>query len=259
MKILLNYNFEFVQDIIPKLDCNGNIKELFPQSRYIKKENSQLGKYGNGAFCHFSIDNKWKAISGVYVFYIENNLVYIGQTINFAQRFNNGYGNISPRNCYNGGQPTNCKMNKVVLTSIKDEKKVSLYFYITDNHDKIEKELIAHYNPRFNETFKNNQVIILNSKQADNVYEHRNKQVNTKNPPISEVRNYIQKLIFNAKQSGKNELVLSSGKIHKDLNMNNALPTVCSAMKTLNGEYEYVFLEQPPKGKGTRLILRYKF
>ena len=44
----------------------------------------------------------------------DGQIIYIGETAGLRQRFNMGYGNISPRNCYVGGQSTNCKMNKIV-------------------------------------------------------------------------------------------------------------------------------------------------
>lgn len=35
---------------------------------------------------------------------------YIGETDNLEKQFRQGYGNISPRNCFKGGQSTNYKM-----------------------------------------------------------------------------------------------------------------------------------------------------
>lgn len=154
MKKLLNYDFEYGQDILPTLDSNGNVEEFSPQNRYANKENLDLHKYGDGAFCYFSIHSKWKRISGIYAFFIENEdkPVYIGQASKscFYKRINSGYGKISPRNCYVGGQSTNCKINKVVLDSVKSGKKVSIYFHKTSNYDEVEKELIDHYKPKYN-------------------------------------------------------------------------------------------------------------
>lgn len=53
-----------------------------------------------------------------------------------------GYSSISPRNCYVGGQSTNCKMNKMVLSLFEQGKRVSLYFNITTDYKRVELELI---------------------------------------------------------------------------------------------------------------------
>ena len=161
MKKLLNYDFEYVQDIVPELDYNEQIKEFSPQSLYRKKENSLLHQYGDGSFCCFSIQKKGNDLSGVYALYIEDELVYIGQATNFAKRLsNNGYGNISPSDCYIGGQSTSCKINKVVLNAKKQSKRISLYFYITTNYNRIKKDLIMYYKPKFNGKIKNIDDII---------------------------------------------------------------------------------------------------
>jgi hypothetical protein len=148
MKKLLSYEFHFVQNIEPVKDRNGNIQEFYPQDKYGKQDQSKLHRYGQGPFCHFSIDPiMWSEVSGVYAYFIDDDLVYIGQALNLAQRFNQGYGYIAPRACYDGGQSTNCKMNKIVLDAIKNGKSVALYFCTTGDFHRIERDLIGHYNP----------------------------------------------------------------------------------------------------------------
>jgi len=157
-KFLLDYEFNFVTVIQPQL-ANGEILDFYPQDRYSKRKISQLNKYGHGAFCKFSIDPKWRGISGVYALFNCNNLIYIGKCVDFAKRFNTGYGNISPRNCYIGGQLTNCRINKIVRAFIKQGDPVSLFFFATSNYNKIEEELITHYKPEHNHTLKLTETI----------------------------------------------------------------------------------------------------
>ena len=38
----------------------------------------------------------------------------MGECANLSVRFNAGYGNISPKNCFKGGQETNCRLNNLL-------------------------------------------------------------------------------------------------------------------------------------------------
>ena len=266
-KQLLEYEFQFVQVIQPVQNKDGSIREVTPQDRYEKRESSKLHKYGSGTYCYFSIDAaKWAGVSGVYTIYIENQLIYIGQAQNLAKRFNQEYGSISPRACYEHGQTTNCKINQVVLNAAKAGKQIELFFLTTPYYQKIEEELIRFYNPQYN--------VALRSDRATDQFEQRRTRARTtdytsskkstsektaKNVSTDEVRAYIQELIQTAKSNGLHELTLRSGEIHSLLGMDRAMPTVCRAMRTLRGDYKYIVIEQPPKGKGSRLVFRYLF
>ena len=91
---------------------------------------------------------------GVYLWVSGEEIIYIGETRDFAKRFNMGYGNISPRNCFKGGQNTNCKMNKIVMKYYEKHVPINLYFLETNEHKKVERELLDHINTKFNK--KNN-------------------------------------------------------------------------------------------------------
>ena len=142
------YDFQFLQRILPDCDTDGCIIKFFPQERYDNKDNLPLLDNGNGAFCHFSIDVS--SCAGVYLWVVDKEIIYIGETENLHHRFNMGYGNISPRNCYKGGQSTNCKMNKLVLELYEQGKNIDLYFYETANYKVVERELLKRINTPYN-------------------------------------------------------------------------------------------------------------
>ena len=134
------YTFSYLQDLIPDCDKDGNVIKYYPQDEYDNKAGLPLLYYGKGAFCRFSITaDNWP---GVYLWVVDGQIIYIGETAGLKQRFNSGYGNILPRNCYVGGQSTNCKMNKVVLGHFERGKTVSLYFYQTTDYKRVELELL---------------------------------------------------------------------------------------------------------------------
>ncbi len=142
------YEFHFVQYLIPKCDTKGNILKYYPQNKYNNEKGLPLSYHGKGAFCRFSINaGDWP---GVYLWVIDGQIIYIGETINLQQRFNKGYGTISPRNCYIGGQNTNCKMNKIILDYHELGKIISLYFYPTMEYKLVELELLKNVNTLYN-------------------------------------------------------------------------------------------------------------
>ena len=147
-----DYTFGHVCEIIPNLDDEGNALEIFPQSQYENKKNLGLNKYGRGPFCKFTIDRKYAGKTGVYVILVNCDIQYIGECADFFKRFGMGYGNISPRNCFEGGQPTNCRINSDILSLFKLKKSIQLYFLETNDRFKIEHELIINQNPSWNKT-----------------------------------------------------------------------------------------------------------
>jgi hypothetical protein len=104
------YEFAQVCDIEPLRENDGSVRALKPQSRYKNNNALPLNKYGKGPFCKFTIPKGYK-VSGVYAIVVNQELKYIGECVNLSSRFNVGYGNISPRNCFKGGQETNCRIN----------------------------------------------------------------------------------------------------------------------------------------------------
>lgn len=118
-------------------------------SRYDNTNSLKLNSYGMGPFCKFSIPDNYQ-FSGVYCILENGRIKYIGECYNLSQRFNAGYGNISPRNCYVNGQSTNCRINMLILNSIKSGNSVDLFFYRTNDTKRVEYHLIKEYSPAWN-------------------------------------------------------------------------------------------------------------
>lgn len=145
---LMGYNFEFIQQLIPECNADGSVKKYYPQKSYDNIKNLPLLKNGNGAFCRFQIDAE--DVPGVYLWVVNNEVIYIGETAKLRMRFNTGYGNISPRNCFIGGQSTNCKMNKVAMSYFENGNSINLYFLKTTDYKKIELELLHSMKTKYN-------------------------------------------------------------------------------------------------------------
>jgi hypothetical protein len=70
-----------------------------------------------------------------------------------SNRFNAGYGRISPRNCYVGGQETNCRINQSVWRAAQQGETIHLWFLLEQNRTRrraIEAALIRALHPAWN-------------------------------------------------------------------------------------------------------------
>jgi len=111
-----------------------------------------LNKDGDRTYSTFSITtSELSNKKGVYAYVVDNQLKYIGRCKDsMKKRVNQGYGNISPKNCYIDGQRTNCRVNALVTQSQKD---VSLWIHLMESDQTIEcleKELIGACKPDWN-------------------------------------------------------------------------------------------------------------
>ena len=104
-----------------------------------------LNKYGDLEYCRFGIaDEKHLNKTGLYIYTNGEKIVYVGRSrAPFGRRINQGYGNISPKNCYKDGQATNCHINSLVALN---KEKVKFYVCAIDDEAEIkvlEKVLIS--------------------------------------------------------------------------------------------------------------------
>lgn len=214
---LLNYEFVPIQELEPKKNLLGKIKTYNPKDNYSKKDTTPLNKYGKGPFCKFSIDsNLFWGVSGVYALFDDQELLYIGLTQNFAQRFNQGYGIIAPKNCYIGGQSTNCKINAMVLRKYLDGGHIYLYFHGTSDYKRVEAELITEFSPMYN-----GSCIVETQNQTfqGNLIENEGikiMNIKSKNSGMNTNVDYTPLYVYFSKQTA-NEIILSFAEIESIL------------------------------------------
>lgn len=117
--------FEFVGPISPDRNDLG-VAEKHPQDRYTKSV-LPLNKYGAGPFCSFKVAKGYRK-AGVYLIQVDKIIVYVGECQNLAARYGSGYGVISPRNCFKGGQETNCRINNLIFAAAQKGAVLNLWF-----------------------------------------------------------------------------------------------------------------------------------
>ncbi len=129
---------------------SGRIREFLPQSRYHNVRALALNDHGSGPFCHFTIARGIRKL-GVYVITLVGEPVYVGKCQDPAQRFGpRGYGSIQPKNCFAGGQPTNCKVNNLILRHGSRGQQLELWFHASSQPAQIERDVIMTIRPPWN-------------------------------------------------------------------------------------------------------------
>jgi hypothetical protein len=144
-----SYRFKFICTIERQRTLSGAMVCHMPQPLYRNARNLRLSKHGSGPFCRFEIPKNVR-LEGVYALTSEGAVMYIGECVSLSSRFNVGYGQISPRNCYIGGQPTNCKINRRICEAFDFGRIVELWFFCTSDRKNIERELISLFKPPWN-------------------------------------------------------------------------------------------------------------
>jgi len=141
---------EFVCKIYPARDSAGSIITYAPQERYANKNRLPLHRYGQGNFCRLDLridDTR----AGTYAIKVDGQIMYVGECQDLVERFGpRGYGMIAPRNCFQGGQITNCRINKEILAASEAESEIGLWFKATEQRKRVEKELLRELRPPWN-------------------------------------------------------------------------------------------------------------
>lgn len=127
-RTLAGCTFTPIGAIVPERDFSGAIVGDFPQGRYANLKNLPLHRYGSGPFCRFQVAAGWSQ-AGIYALTGKQDVLYVGECQNLEERWGTrGYGRIHPRNCYQGGQQTNCRINNLIYLEALASQELALWF-----------------------------------------------------------------------------------------------------------------------------------
>lgn len=127
-RLFADWYFEHLGRIEPKRGTSGDFLTFMPQDRYANAATSQRNAYGDGPFCQLHIARQ-RHEPGLYVLTSEEVAVYAGECADVGKRWGvTGYGGIAPKNCFVGGQPTNCRVNAAVLAEAQQGHQLDLWF-----------------------------------------------------------------------------------------------------------------------------------
>ena len=142
--------FELIGTVQPERQADGPVREFMPQSRYAKASTVPLNPNGAGPFCRFRVARDVHE-PGVYVLTLDGTPVYAGKCTDLAERWGpRGYGAISPKNCFVGGQSTNCKVNNRALVHCRTGKQLELWFHHTTDITVVERRVVVSLDPPWN-------------------------------------------------------------------------------------------------------------
>jgi hypothetical protein len=130
---LSGYAFGRVCDVEPDRTDGGAIEVHVPQPDYDRRDEKSVHDYGWGPFCSFGVPDDGTHCPGVYAITVADEVVYVGETKDLYEQFANGYGRISPANCFEGGQQTNCRLNTAIFHAARAGERVSLHLHATDD------------------------------------------------------------------------------------------------------------------------------
>lgn len=142
------FEFRLAAEIGVVRNSDGSVYVDRPQSRYSGAPQAKLHKYGEGEFCRFRVGGL-PAAEGVYCVFADEDLRYVGEAVDLRKRWY-GYGHISPKNCYEGGRETNCRVNKLILQRARQEVIMTLWFLLTTRRKAVEAELRQRFRPPWN-------------------------------------------------------------------------------------------------------------
>jgi hypothetical protein len=143
-------DFNLVGSLDPERGPDNAPVEFMPQAQYAKAATAKLHSHGLGPFCRLRVAQGIRQ-AGLYLVLCDA-VRYVGICGNLAERWGpRGYGAIHPRNCYAGGQLTNCKVNAGVLREVKEGSTPLLYFRAQQaGRQQSEAALIALLRPPWN-------------------------------------------------------------------------------------------------------------
>jgi hypothetical protein len=64
------------------------------------------------------------------------------------------------------------------------------------------------------------------------------------------VCSYIESVLNEAKSNGIKSVTMISGELHKEMDMKNAMPTVCNALRKVATKYPKTVISKPETVKG---------
>lgn len=146
------YRFNRACEIDADRAKDGSLLLDSPHSRYANLKKLSLHAHGVGPFVRLRTENL-PADPGVCVVVSQDSSVfYVGRARDsIRQRWSpQGYAVIHARNCYQGGQSTNCRINLLISKELAQHRSLELWVLIDLDPTPIESAIIRSLRPPWN-------------------------------------------------------------------------------------------------------------
>jgi len=239
--------FTLVGSVSLHRDGTGNIEEYSHDFPHGVRGN----RYAAESFCRFDLPVA-TAQAGVYIITANDEVKYIGECQNLSIRFGPGqYGQISERNCHSDGQSTNCKINSLILKSVKANERIDVWFLRTSRRKQVEKDLLVSIRPPWNGRMPAGQGRARTRQRIGDV----------SMPTAEDFRNALNEKFRNALDGGQELIQIRSGDLHRELGgypgLSHRMPVCCQVMRREMRDGDTVVAE-PPQGMGANLVIEYR-
>lgn len=222
-------------------------------------EGQRANAHAAGPFCTFAVPSAPND-AGVYAVTAGDEVKYIGECEDLARRFGPmGYGRISPRNCHDDGQSTNCKLNALILEAAKKGEHLEIWFYPTGEHKAVEAQLLSAMSPPWNGRTAASvprPSRVLDRPRPLSAAGDRGAALTTETFRVA-----LKELLRKATHEGAEVLQVRAGDLHEIVGRypgaDHRMPMCCAAMRSLMHAGDRV-VRQPPKGNGANLTIEYR-
>jgi hypothetical protein len=238
--------FAFIGSVSHDRDEVGSIREY----SHVLPPGIRVNRHATGPFCKFNLPEA-PATAGVYAITVGKELKYIGECQSLSARFGPaGYGEISERNCHRDGQSTNCKINALILKTIKMGGRVDVWFLRMARRESVERELLDSIDPPWNG--------LSPFLSAGN---RRRGTEDDAMPTADDFRNALNDKFRNAQDEERRSIRIRSRDLHIELGgypgPNHRMPVCCHVMRSEMNDGDRV-ISSPPRGAGASLVIEYQ-
>jgi hypothetical protein len=148
---LLDYEFTLAGPIEGERGEDRLVLTYTAYERFANPHGLPLNAYGQGPFVRLRVPPLPRA-PGVYAVARGMEVLYIGRARDslFSRWGRGGYSVIDPRNCYRGGQSTNCHINNLIGIELVAGRELQLYTHAVADPSSVESRLIRSIRPPWN-------------------------------------------------------------------------------------------------------------